>query len=143
MTHAREVWAHDEIQLTRTIDSLVMQGFAVASREAASVTMVKRKTFSMVWAVVGFFLCVLPLFIYLIVYAFEQDQVVFIRIANPAPLGGGGGLPQLSADRRFWWDGVVWRDANALPPPGAQWTPDHTMWWDGTAWRPVRPAIEG
>jgi hypothetical protein len=138
MAVGRELVVHDESHLTQTINMYVLQGYAVAAREPTSVTLVKRKQFSIVWAVVGFFLCLLPLLIYLVVYATQTDQMVFVRIAAPHP---GHGLPALSPDRRYWWDGVAWQDAHALPPPAAQRSPDGSLWWDGVEWRPVRPAI--
>jgi hypothetical protein len=139
MTNAVQVMAYDQNDLTNRINMYVMGGFVVASREANCVTLVKRKEFSIVWAVVGFFLCVLPLLIYLVVYAFEQDHVVMIRVANPPALPG----PPLSDDRRYWWDGVAWQDTTIAIPPGAPRSPDGTAWWDGVEWRRQRPAIEG
>ena len=125
----------DPAHVTSVIDGLVVQGFSVASREPSSVTMVKRKQFSALWAVIGFVLCVLPLLIYLIVYACEQDQIVFIRVAHAPPLTAA--VPPLTPDRKFWWDGSAWQDAAALAPPGAPRTPDGAMWWDGVEWRPI------
>jgi hypothetical protein len=141
MAQGRELVVYDEGQLTQTINMYVMQGFVVASREPDSVTLVKRKEFSVLWAVIGFFFCLLPLLIYLIVYATQQDQVVFVRVAAPVPGSGGGGVPGLSPDRKFWWDGTAWQDAGATPPPTAQRSPDGAFWWDGVEWRPVRRAI--
>jgi hypothetical protein len=141
MAIARELIVHDESQMTQTINLHVVQGYVVASRDSNSVTLVKRKEFSIVWAVVGFFLCLLPLLIYLVVYATQQDQMVHVRMVAPQHVRGG--LPMLSDDRRFWWNGVAWQDANALPPPTAQRSPDGTQWWDGVEWRPARKAIEG
>lgn len=135
----REFVVQDQNQLTQTINMYVAQGYVVAAREATNVTLVKRKQFSIVWAVVGFFLCLLPLLVYLVVYATQTDQMVFVRVAALPQAG----LPTLSDDRRYWWDGVAWQDAAALPPPNAQRTADGTLWWDGVEWRPVRPAIGG
>ena len=137
MAQGHELVVHDELQLTQTINTYVMQGFIVASRDAHSVTMIKRKQFNVVWAVVGFFFCLLPLLVYLVVYSMEQDQVVMIRLAAQP------GLPKLSPDGRYWWDGAAWQDAERTAPPHAPRTPDGTMWWDGTRWRPLRPAVEG
>jgi hypothetical protein len=137
MTQAHELVVQGELQLTETINAYVMQGYSVVSRDATSVTMRKPKEFNVIWAVVGFFLCLLPLLVYLVVYAMQQDQVVFIRLA------ASPGLPQLSPDRRYWWDGTGWQDCTQAAPPGAQRTPDGTMWWDGTEWRRLRPAAEG
>lgn len=126
------------MQLTTAIDNLILQGFSIAAREPASVTMVKRKQFSLAWAVVGFILFVLPLLIYLISYETEHDHVVFIRMAAAPP----SGLPQqaLSPDRRHWWDGAAWQPADVTVPPGALRSPDGSMWWDGVEWRPVNRA---
>jgi hypothetical protein len=44
---------------------------------------------------------------------------------------------QMSDDRRSWWDGMNWRDAEREVPPGAQRSPDGHSWWDGQAWRPT------
>ena len=123
--------------LTQTIDGLVMQGYVIASREPASVTMVKRKQFNVVWAVVGFFLCLFPLLVYLVVYATQSDEVVFVRVVDavqPQPVPA-----PLSPDGRYWWDGAQWNDCTVVMPPRAQLSPDGTMWWDGARWRP-RPA---
>jgi hypothetical protein len=139
MAQGRELVVYDDTQLTQTINMYVMQGFNVASREPTSVTLVKRKEFNVLWAVIGFVLCLLPLLIYLIVYAMEQDQVVFVRLSSSPQ----GGAPKMSPDRRYWWDGVAWQDATVLPPPAAPRSPDGTLWWDGVEWRPLRPAIGG
>jgi hypothetical protein len=44
---------------------------------------------------------------------------------------------QMSEDRRSWWDGSAWRDAEREVPPAAQRSGDGMFWWDGAAWRPV------
>ena len=44
---------------------------------------------------------------------------------------------QMSEDRRSWWDGSAWRDAEHEVPPTAQRSGDGKFWWDGAAWRPV------
>lgn len=67
-------------ELDQAITSYVVQGFALANRTPTSATMVKRKEFSILWTVIGLVLCVLPLLIYLIIYATESDVVVEIRI---------------------------------------------------------------
>lgn len=46
--------------------------------------MQKAKSFSVLWAVIGFLLCLLPLLIYLIVYAMQPDvSLVEIIIGTP------------------------------------------------------------
>ena len=47
---------------------------------------------------------------------------------------------QMSDDRRSWWDGMSWRDAEREVPPGAQRSTDGQFWWDGQAWRPTHTA---
>jgi hypothetical protein len=44
---------------------------------------------------------------------------------------------QMSEDRRSWWDGTSWRDAEHEVPPSAQRSDDGKFWWDGAAWRNV------
>ena len=44
---------------------------------------------------------------------------------------------QMSEDRRSWWDGSAWRDAEREVPPAAQRSGDGNFWWDGASWRPV------
>lgn len=68
------------VELEQAISSYVVQGFVLANKTPSSATMIKRKEFSILWAVIGIVLCVLPLLIYLIVYATESDVVVEIRI---------------------------------------------------------------
>ena len=53
--------------------------------------------------------------------------------AEPAP----SPPVQMSEDRRSWWDGSGWRDAEREVPPAAQRSGDGKFWWDGAAWRPV------
>jgi hypothetical protein len=50
---------------------------------------------------------------------------------------------QMSDDRRFWWDGAAWRDAEHEVPPAAQRSGDGRFWWDGASWRPVAGAPAG
>jgi hypothetical protein len=51
---------------------------------------------------------------------------------------------QMSDDRRFWWDGAAWRDAEHEVPPAAQRSGDGNFWWDGFNWRPVAgPGVGG
>ena len=53
-------------------------------------------------------------------------------VAASAPAG-----LQMSDDRRSWWDGAAWRDAEREVPPAAQRSEDGHFWWDGAAWRPM------
>ncbi|HEY7779317.1 MAG TPA: hypothetical protein VIC85_03810 [Ktedonobacterales bacterium] len=139
--------------------SYIAQGFSVANKTPTQVTLIKRKEFSVLWAVIGFLVCVLPLLIYLIIYASESDQMVVITLAGAQPasgtiplLGGpqatSGGLPRTGAqpltyvnaprspDGVYWWDGQAWQPV-PQPPAGAQRSPDGLYWWDGQTWQPV------
>ena len=57
-----------------------------------------------------------------------------------APEGAPAGHVQMSEDRRSWWDGTTWRDAEHDAPPAAQRSDDGTYWWDGESWRSVPAA---
>jgi hypothetical protein len=52
-------------------------------------------------------------------------------------VAASAGLVQMSEDRRSWWDGTTWRDAEHDAPPAAQRSGDGKYWWDGEAWRPI------
>ena len=56
-------------------------------------------------------------------------------VAAPAQAGG----LQMSDDRRSWWDGAAWRNAEREVPPAAQRSEDGHFWWDGAAWRAMPP----
>jgi len=62
-------------------------------------------------------------------------------VAVPAALGAQApdGPFVMSEDRRSWWDGTAWRDAEHEVPPAAQRSEDGQFWWDGEAWRPMPP----
>lgn len=93
----------------------VAEGYVVSLRDAATLTLYKRKEFNVLYAVIGFFLGLLPLLIYCIVYATQKDQMVVIHATGALPVEGPPG------------------------PAGAQLSPDGRYWWDGTAWQPVPP----
>jgi hypothetical protein len=65
-----------------TISSFVVQGYLLANKNASSATMIKKKEFNIVWAVIGFALCIIPLLIYCISYSNESDKVVEIRLRS-------------------------------------------------------------
>lgn len=72
--------------LEAQVTSYLAQGYVVANRTADSVTLQKKKEFNILWAVVGFVLCLLPLLIYLIVYVTKPDvEIIEITIAPPVP----------------------------------------------------------
>jgi hypothetical protein len=66
-----------------TILSYLAKGFVVANKTPTSATLQKKKEFSILWAVVGLVLCLLPLLIYLIIYAMQPDvEIVEITVVN-------------------------------------------------------------
>jgi hypothetical protein len=132
-----QVHVNDQIQMNAAINGYVAQGFVVANQTPYSTTMIKRKQFSALWAVIGFLLCLLPLLIYLVVYAAQSDQMVEIRLSTGVGASTG---PNLSPDGNHWWDGTTWQDARITAPSTAQRSQDGMYWWDGAAWRPVPSA---
>jgi hypothetical protein len=135
------------------ITQFMAQGFLIANQSSHSVTMIKRKEFSILWLVIGLLLCVIPLFIYLIIYALETDQIVeIVMVGAPgqpysaveSSPGGSGTLPMaaagavhMSPDGQAWWDGAQWQSTATSYPPHAARTPDGAAWWDGQTWRPM------
>lgn|GEM_PF-1965089 len=138
-------------QVEQTVMSYVAQGFTVSTQTDDTTTLYKKKEFNVVWAVIGFFACVIPLIIYCIVYSMESDQMVVVRLDPAAAalsvspiLGASTGAEGLrwSEDRRYWWDSTTWIDAERTVPPGAQYAEDGRWWWDGQSWRAI-PAPTG
>jgi len=84
----------------------VIQGYVVVTQDATSALLIKRKQFNMIWAVIAFFFCVLPLLVYLIYYAFQSDQVVQIVLA---PQAAAPQTQLISPDGKFYWDGAAWQ----------------------------------
>jgi len=131
----------DAQAMRASIDSYIAMGFSVASQDATSTTMVKRKEFQAIWAVVGFLLCLIPLLIYLIVYSTQSDQMVRLVITGAAgPAAVGAGQPaalNVSTDGHWWWSDQrqAWVGVLESLPPGTQVSADQKWWWDGTTWR--------
>ncbi len=115
-------------ELSRTVSMYLSQGFQIMAQAPNSVSLIKRKEFEVKWAVLGFLLCTIPLFIYLAYYVSQSDRVVEVRLVSlgpvatyspqapsPAPAdvtpppGAGSAPPQLSSDGTHWWDGTQWR----------------------------------
>lgn len=101
-----EVASHEQMQVE--INRLIMMGYVVANQGPQSVTMIKRKEFSIPMLVIGLVLCLLPLLVYLIVYACQSDEVVEIRLVDPAQIQNTRGA-QMSPDGQYWWDGQAWQ----------------------------------
>jgi hypothetical protein len=137
----RQIDVASEQQLESTISSYIAQGYVVSNRSADSVTLFKKNEFNILWAVIGFFLCLLPLIVYCIVYATQSDEMIIVKLrtgSDAAELTPGG--LTWSEDREWWWDGRQWRDALREIPPGAVLSEDGASWWDGETWRKAADA---
>jgi hypothetical protein len=155
MSNVRYIDVTEPEQMQMEITRLVSAGYTVANQSNRSVTLVKRKQFSIPILIIGFLLCVIPLIIYLVVYAFQSDQIVEIRLidkpeAQPyrasehIAVNGENPLPpidapviQLTPDGQQWWDGARWQPTATSYPPHALRRPDGSEWWDGQSWRQV------
>lgn len=129
-TNVRYLTVNSDPELTRAIADFTIQGFVVASREPGQVTLRKDKEFSTLWAVVGFFVCLLPFLIYLIVYAAQKDEIVVIQVQPHQGsrtlqfTGSINGNPrQYSPDGNYWWDGAAWQPVAQAAPQGPMATP--------------------
>jgi hypothetical protein len=108
-------------QLEMEVTRYIAKGFVLMNRTDKSVTLFKKKEFSILWLVLGLILCVVPLLIYLIIYAGQKDQMVQILVSGAAPV-----VAPMSA------------------PPGAARISDDGKWsWDGANWNPVAQAALG
>jgi hypothetical protein len=137
---------HNHEQLNQAINGLVGMGYRLANQTPTETTMVKRKQFSMLWLIVGLALCIIPLLIYLIVYAAEQDSMIIIRLQDPgtralSPMPRPEHLTWTET-RSHWWDGERWVDPALAYPSSAPLSEDGTMWWDGQGWRPRLPTAQ-
>lgn len=126
---ATQVQVPDRGAMDSAITSYIAQGFTVQNRGEDFAVLFKKKEFSVLWAVVGLVLCLLPLLVYLIVYATQKDQLVEIRVAASQP------QIHWSEDREQWWDGEAWHHVSRRLPPETQVSPDGAHFWDGASWR--------
>jgi len=135
----KQIDVASEQALESTIASYIAQGFVVSQRTQDTATLFKKKEFNIIWAIVGFFLCLLPLLVYCIVYATQSDEMVVVKVVSAAAgaIEAQAGKVRWSEDRQWWWDGGRWRDALIELPPGAVRSEDGASWWDGVAWRPA------
>jgi hypothetical protein len=135
--NVQQISVTSQEELESSIMSYIAQGFTVSSRSAESVTLFKKKEFNVLWAVIGFFLCLLPLLVYSIIYATQNDQMIVVKVASTASGFGAASSVTWSEDRQWWWDGSRWRDTQLELPPDAILAEDRHTWWDGVEWRAV------
>lgn len=130
------IYVVSPVELQQTVTGYIAQGFTVQTVNYDATTMFKKKEFNIVWAIIGFALCVIPLLIYAIVYAQEQDEMIIIQVGTPLlALPADVSHLQWTPDRMQWWDGASWVPAAVTPPPMAPRSPDGQTWWDGESWR--------
>ncbi len=92
-TSVKVVQVTNQGQMQSAITSYIAQGFVIENQTAVSTTMMKKKQFSALWAVVGLILCVIPLLVYLIIYAAESDQMVELRLVTPEAISEAQAVP--------------------------------------------------
>ncbi len=134
-TKVQELRAQSSTELENSVLSYIAQGYSVSNRTDDSVTLFKKKEFNILWAIIGFFLCWIPLIIYAIVYSQQSDEMIIIRL---------GQAPAIAwSQDRLWWsdDGTNWHDAASEIPVGVPVSDDRHLWWDGTTWCPVPAAV--
>jgi hypothetical protein len=69
-------------EMEMAITTYGAQGFDVLNKTANSVTLVKRKRFNVIWSVIGFLLCVVPLLIYIVIYMLQSDVIIEITVQS-------------------------------------------------------------
>jgi hypothetical protein len=87
------------------------------------------------WTVIGWVVA-------FVMAVMEPKQTAAVAAALSTPAAPGTGAPQLSPDKRYWWDGANWVDTNTRIPPGASVSPDGKYWWDGANWRNMPGAAQ-
>jgi hypothetical protein len=134
----QHIYVPDRQALDQTITGYIAQGFTVQNRGDEFATLFKKKEFSIAWAIIGFLICIIPLLIYLIIYATQKDQLVEIRIGEARELHAApGSRVHWSEDGRQWFDGKFWVDSHERLPESVQISADRKHFWDGAKWRPV------
>lgn len=82
MAKSQMIYVSSITELESRIPGYISQGYTVANRSTDSVILVKKKSFSMLMAVIGFFLAVLPLLVYIVIYMLQSDKMVEIRVSQ-------------------------------------------------------------
>jgi len=127
-----------QAEMATAITSYTAQGYILMSQQATETVLKRPKRLNILPLLIGFFLCLLPGLIYLIVYAVQKEPIVIISVSSLAQGQVGAGLTdefQLSADGAWWWDANQWISIAVRLPPNAQLSEDKAFWWDGRSWR--------
>jgi hypothetical protein len=82
----------------------LVQGFFIQTANPYDAFLFKTKQFDILWAVIGFFVCLLPLLVYLLVYLVQQDVSVHIVVELPPPPM----VSMLPPPSQPYWDGTCW-----------------------------------
>lgn len=69
-------------QMHSVVQSYIVRGYAMVAQAPGSVTLVRRKRFSVVMLLIGFFLFVLPMFLYVLYYLLMKDHYVEVRLVE-------------------------------------------------------------
>lgn len=78
------VYVDNAQSLDAAITGYIVKGYLVANRTPTSATLQKAKKFSILWALVGFFVMLIPFFIYVIWYATQPAVKVIELKVRPA-----------------------------------------------------------
>jgi hypothetical protein len=79
----KQVTVNSKEALNLATTTYLAKGFVVASSTPEKVVLQKKKEFKILWAVLGFLFCLLPLLIYIVVYATQPDvEIVEISIVS-------------------------------------------------------------
>jgi hypothetical protein len=127
----QQIQVPDVGSMEQAITSYIAQGFTVQARTENSATLFKKKEFSVLWAVVGLVLCLLPLLIYLIVYATQKDEMVQIVVVGTAVA-----KVNWNDDFTQWYDhgGGQWVSTATRLPEGTHVSEDGSQFYNGSSW---------
>ncbi len=117
-------------EMEQRVNQYLVNGYTVAGQSSDSTILRKPKEFNIFLGALGFFLCVIGFFVYLLIYSMQKDRVIEIRLDT---------TPKMAEDRNWWWDDHLneWRNVDEAAPPNAKRSDDGKHWWDGQAWRRV------
>ena len=130
-------------ELNQAVAHYIEKGYVMQSHTADMATLEFRVRFNLLLAGVLLLACIVPGLVYILSVGAKAGQQVVIRVDPAAAAGQAGQAAEAASgltwsdDRRFWWSGSEWVDAELTVPPAATFSEDKRFWWDGAAWRPV------